>query len=1046
MFDRFAKEKYDVASTLLNDVDGEDIRTLFLRITIEISTKKNEKDVLYSEKDFTELSRLAEALLYRIVSDKSLSIEQIESVALVCAYAYEILSPSIMEDSEISFDSLLFLNRITAALLYHIAGYDSNAKSIIKPLKEKILNNDSNLEKDIMLQFCDFSMLLMREAIVDMNELILPEVLRAEELGTYATKGCLLELNKCINLISREFTFIHERWNFIIDERLTLLVGNAMKCNQQTVAILTLLLEMFSKNTSKRAISVLKNPGSCNQNLWKDQMDAYLQKGIYLIWPPHVKAIQNGLFEDDVNGILSIPTGTGKSLIAEHKIITKLKENNLIIYLAPTHALCRQIVKSLSGLIEVYQANKPNIFINDRELEDIKITHDATTILVLTPEKCTSLLTNNIELIEKCSLCIVDEFHNLYKDDRGAILDLLLSKLAQVSDTNFFVMSALIEDEPDEIIAWLKKLNGNKVSTVFMKWRPTRTIRGFVAHPESQINMAIQEAQQTTKKSYSTKIQTQILFCVEDVWEKSRKTAYHITLPIKMNVRLKYEPHPFTQKNRWHIVGYGNDLARQIGNYLSKEMSVIIFSQGTRHLLNEIEKHEKLHVNPQTMNDISLAYLRLANEELGYESELNKALINGIGIHTQALIQEEQEAVEEFFKDTNRGLLCATGTISQGLNLAASAVVVNTTKQYNEDGSKPLSKAEVINMLGRAGRPGFGHQSLGLIVPQYPATTSDDGFNLDNESKSYLERIDGSEETSSGLLDIYRDMTSKELKGESLDDDFALILNVLGEGPPKLRRDLLSKTLASQFVEEKFVDKISEDINKWSAKFNDEEKTMILQAANKSSNKISIIQTIFNNIKDIIDKYSCEDISQEELLNDFFNCIRKFDEEFIKTNVDDTFKNANVMIEFFQSWIKGATILELAEILNSHGTGILNKKSINRSNRSSVAKAIKVTSEGVRNLSHLSLGYVSLIELFRKGGKEVPEGLFLLPSYLKYGVNNSIALKLRMRGIPRKTAINLSKTLQGKSKISLVVKKWKREKKINGLSEDLSSAIIRILK
>jgi|GEM_PF-4181798 len=1045
MFDRYAKEKYDKASTLLNDVDGEDIRTLFLRITIEISTKENEKNILSNEKDFSELTRLAEALLYRVIFDKSLAIEEIESVALVCAYAYEILSPDIVENSAIQLDSLLFLNRITAALLYHIAGYDSNAKGVIKPLKDIIVKNESILDKEIMLQLCDFSMLFMREAIVDMNELAIPDVLRAEELSTYARKGCILELNKCINLIAREFTFIHEHWNSIIDERLSVLVENSMRCNQQTVSLLTLLLKMFSQNTYKRAISILDTPGACNQKLWKEQMNAYIKKGIYLIWPPHAKAFQNGLFEDDVNGVISIPTGTGKSLIAEHKIITKLKENSVIIYLAPTLALCRQIEKSLSGLIEVHQANKSHIFINDREIENIDISHDETAIFVLTPEKCASLLANKIELIEKCSLCIVDEFHNIYKEDRGAILDLLLSKIAQVSEAKFLVMSALIEDNPEKILNWLKKLNGNKVSTVFTKWRPTRTIRGFVAHPQSQIDKAIQEAQETKKLSYKTEILTQILFCVEDVWKKSEETAYSITLPIKMSVRFKYEPDPYTGIKRWHIVGYGNDLSRQIGNYLSKEMSVIIFSQGTRHLLNEITKHEELHINPQTMSENSLAYLRLAEEELGFKSELENALINGIGIHTQALIQEEQEAVEEFFKDTNRALLCATGTISQGLNLAASAVVINTTKQYSEDGSKPLSKAEVVNMLGRAGRPGFGKQSLGIIVPQFPATTSKSGFSLDFESRSYLERIDGSEKTSSGLLEIYNEIASKELNGESLDDDFALILNVLAEDKPKLRRDLLSKTLASQFVEEKLVGKISEDINKWSDNFKDGEKKVILQAANKSANKISIIQTIFNNIKGLLEKGRFEDMSQDDLLTEFFDCIRKFDNEFIMSNIDDTFKNSKVMVEFFKAWINGSSILYLSKILNSNGIGTLNEEKLSRSNRSSIAKAIKVITEGVRNLSHISLGFVSLIELFKKDDNELPKDLFLIPSLLKYGVNNSIALKLRKRGIPRKAAITLSITLPQKSDISLLVQEWKEEARIDGLSEDLSLAIIRIL-
>lgn len=62
MLDRFAKEKYEVAAILLDDINGEDIRLLLLEITMEAYKKKFfEENELPSEGyESTTLKRLAE--------------------------------------------------------------------------------------------------------------------------------------------------------------------------------------------------------------------------------------------------------------------------------------------------------------------------------------------------------------------------------------------------------------------------------------------------------------------------------------------------------------------------------------------------------------------------------------------------------------------------------------------------------------------------------------------------------------------------------------------------------------------------------------------------------------------------------------------------------------------------------------------------------------------------------------------------------------------------------------------------------------------------
>ncbi|MFE3982829.1 MULTISPECIES: DEAD/DEAH box helicase [unclassified Priestia] len=1057
MLDRYAKEKYEVASSLLDEINGEDIRRLLLEVTIEAS-KRNLRGIetteINNEDDLEVLKRLAESLLFRIVFDNSLTHNEIEAASLVCAYAYETLCPPILEDRTlIELDSLEFLNRVVSALLYYISGYDPNARAIADQLRNFIseLDNNKSLEATIIRQLYNFTQLNMSNVYVKVETPTIPNLSSFETLQESCRNACLWHLNNCLNELSNEYCYMHDIWNKNISSKLFELYSNSNDCNEQTISLLSLLLILFEKMSKERAISILKSPSHCDPLIWGNHMKRYINDGIYLIWPPHKEAISKGLLDLDINNIIAIPTGTGKSLIAEHKVISYLQQGSIIIYLAPTLALCRQINKNMHKIMDIHKNGRGNSILLDeidlfnkdldRENEDM--------ILVMTPEKCVSLIANNPDLVKRCKLCIVDEFHNIFQGTRGALLDLLLSRISELSKTSFLIMSALIDDS-SELENWLQNLNNNQFSVTNIKWRPARTLRGFISHPEQEINQAKREAEKTGNKTYKTQLSALLYFCVQDVWMKNMRQAYPLQLPIKIDVRLKKNNTAY-YGDYWTVNGYGNDVSRQLGNYLASTIPVMIFSQGTRHLLTEINNHKKLSNFPQNLTEITKAYLSLANVELGFKSELNNGLADGIGIHTQALINEEQMAVEEFFKKSTNGVLCATGTISQGLNLAASAVIVNTTKQHSDDESKPLSKSEVINMLGRAGRPGFGQQSLGIVVPQYPSTTSGKGFILDSDSISYLERVDGVEKTTSGLLTIMNEIAEKELNDEGIDDNFTLITNVLGNQTTSLRRDLLQKTLAIQFLEDETINKVLGKWNSWLDVVKSKEQEFILKAAVKSANKASVIEAVLQTI----DQSSLNDLFSDDKKEDiwfswFFECISKLDKKFIKQDIHELFTSTEVMIEFLKGWVKGDSILDLAKILNRHNIGKLNIDNLSRSSRSSIAKAIKIIKEGIRNVSHIATAYIAIVDLIINENDEsssLPNSFLLLSNYLRLGVSNERALTLRKLEFPRKVSMELATVLPKNTDIKSILSMWKLRGEINEIviDKDVEKALLAIM-
>jgi|SRR5579883_353443 len=69
---------------------------------------------------------------------------------------------------------------------------------------------------------------------------------------------------------------------------------------------------------------------------------------------------------------------------------------------------------------------------------------------------------------------------------------------------------------------------------------------------------------------------------------------------------------------------------------------------------------------------------------------------------------QERVAVEAAFQAGKTAVLCATATLAMGVNLPAREVIIYDTQRPDGNGSfGPLPRRELIQMAGRAGRPGF---------------------------------------------------------------------------------------------------------------------------------------------------------------------------------------------------------------------------------------------------------------------------------------------------------------------------------------------------
>ncbi|KAL0409431.1 UNVERIFIED_CONTAM: DExH-box ATP-dependent RNA helicase DExH12 [Sesamum radiatum] len=107
-----------------------------------------------------------------------------------------------------------------------------------------------------------------------------------------------------------------------------------------------------------------------------------------------------------------------------------------------------------------------------------------------------------------------------------------------------------------------------------------------------------------------------------------------------------------------------------------------------------------------------------SHTELVKSSDLKDLLPYGFAIHHAGMVRADRQIVEELFADGHVQVLVSTATLAWGVNLPAHTVIIKGTQIYNpEKGAwTELSPLDVMQMLGRAGRPQYDTYGEGIII------------------------------------------------------------------------------------------------------------------------------------------------------------------------------------------------------------------------------------------------------------------------------------------------------------------------------------------
>jgi hypothetical protein len=399
------------------------------------------------------------------------------------------------------------------------------------------------------------------------------------------------------------------------------------------------------------------------------------------LWPSQLSAAERAIDPSD-DLVISLPTSSGKTRIAELCILRALADSKRAVYVTPLRALSAQVEGVLARTFVPLGANVTSLYgASGATMIDTQ-TLGSAEVVVATPEKLDFALRQDPSVIDDVALIVFDEGHMIGLGSREIRYEALIQRLLRRPDANarrIVCLSAMFNSE-DPYFAdfgnWLR--SDEPGESVHVKWRPTR--------------------QRLATLNWSESTEAARLSFIED--DQAFVPRFFESKPAKGK---RYNPFP--QSDIEFCIASANAFARDGHNILVYSPQRSQIEPLVREFL-KIQKQGYLDaLKAPAPTSLKMA-LAIGREWLGAEHPAVLGLEIGVGTHHGALPRPFLNAVEQLLNDRKLPVVVASPTLAQGIDLACSVLIFRSIRRFDPDTKRPvsISAAEFANVLGRAGR------------------------------------------------------------------------------------------------------------------------------------------------------------------------------------------------------------------------------------------------------------------------------------------------------------------------------------------------------
>ncbi|QXC61941.1 DEAD/DEAH box helicase [Aquihabitans sp. G128] len=391
------------------------------------------------------------------------------------------------------------------------------------------------------------------------------------------------------------------------------------------------------------------------------------------------------------NVLVAAPTGSGKTVVAEHAVARALAEGRRAFYTTPIKALSNQ---KYADLVRRHGADRVGLLTGDNA-----VNPDAG-VVVMTTEVLRNMIYAGSAALDDLAWVVLDEVHYLQDTYRGPVWEEVI--VHAPTEVRFVCLSATVSNA-DELAGWIAAARGH-TETVVEHERPVELVNHYLVY----------------EKASGDLVQLPTLVGGRPNPEGDRFDAPAMDGP--KHLRYKQRGRSlWGSPRRGEVIEHlaGSDLLPAIYFIFSRaacddaarsvlELGLRLTTHTERLRIRAIAEHHVAHLGAE---DLAV---------LGYDRWL-AGLEAGVAAHHAGMVPPFKEAVEACFVEGLVKAVFATETLALGINMPARSVVVETLSKFTGETHEDLTPSQYTQLTGRAGRRGLdpvGH-ALVLWSPWY---------------------------------------------------------------------------------------------------------------------------------------------------------------------------------------------------------------------------------------------------------------------------------------------------------------------------------------
>ncbi|XP_050213511.1 helicase and polymerase-containing protein TEBICHI isoform X2 [Mercurialis annua] len=410
----------------------------------------------------------------------------------------------------------------------------------------------------------------------------------------------------------------------------------------------------------------------------------YRRKGISKLYSWQVDCLKVDGVLQRRNLVYCASTSAGKSFVAEILMLRRVMSTGKIaILVLPYVSICAEKAEHLESLLEPLGKNVRNYYGN----QGGGTLPKDTSVAVCTIEKANSLINRLLEegRLSEIGIIVIDELHMVGDQNRGYLLELMLTKLRYAAGEGNSESSS------------------GESSGTSSKGDPAHGLQ-IVGMSATMPNVAA-VADWLQAALYQTNFRPVPL----EEFIKVGNTIYNKTLDIVRTIPRAAE---LGGKDPDHIVELCNEVV-QDGH------SVLIFCssrkgcESTAKHISKFLKNFSVNIqNDSEFPDIASAIDTLRRCPVGLDPILEETLPSGVAYHHAGLTVEEREIIEGCYRRGLLRVLTATSTLAAGVNLPARRVLFRQPRI----GRDFIDGTRYRQMAGRAGRTGIDTKGESILI------------------------------------------------------------------------------------------------------------------------------------------------------------------------------------------------------------------------------------------------------------------------------------------------------------------------------------------